>query len=693
MTLILFNKAKVVFDTATQTPCGTVEYSAPEIFRDECYSKSVDLWALGCVLYTLLCGFPPFYGETVGIVASRVRQGKFQFLSPWWDTVSMEAKDLIKRLLEIDPKKRIDVKDLMRHPWLLGLPLSHMITSPVKHLYNRSVSPASSPALLPRPFRSAMKPGGYAESSVTSNGNAASFKPIPRPSMLPSGVIASNAGLTASSATTLVNSQSVCRSVDDANLSHVARLMISEQQASTAAIVSPSSKSSDSEKPEAIEAFESAAVVALPQAPRAPPPIDTANIPRNSHSGQNTTDSSVCSGLWPDLKDRVLKTPRDAHVSTESRITQAFDALSIQALCQEAVEITTVTPEPTRATTNIVPIPAVPRESPLIVNSVASSANMTAPLPLPSKNVTAIRNLLDLNWGPSSPASPVQLPKHLQQSIPPSVPNNTPASSFYGSYASTPCMTPAIPSAPPNSTCSTVASSLVVPSSLNSTSFDRIGSKLDDVSNILSNSSVANSMHHSTSSFSSRASSATVDGSTVITLPPVLTKKSANAPMDVYQEVFEMDDDGNANSLISSSPSTVGMPRAPNPSSFHVDTPVTNKVFTYSAQQQQLSSLITTKLNTLKQSQQHPSGSTWMKPPTPRMGSNCNSIVNRTNVVGSTYVACDGNAVNGGKSEPDADEHVPLGFNLDMSSSSLLLRRRRKKSENAVVIKSVASSE
>lgn len=43
------------------TPCGTVGYTAPEIVKDERYSKSVDMWALGCVLYTLLCGFPPFY--------------------------------------------------------------------------------------------------------------------------------------------------------------------------------------------------------------------------------------------------------------------------------------------------------------------------------------------------------------------------------------------------------------------------------------------------------------------------------------------------------------------------------------------------------------------------------------------------------------------------------------------------------
>jgi serine/threonine protein kinase len=48
----------IVWDEQTMTPCGTVGYTAPEIVKDERYSKSVDMWALGCVLYTLLCGFP-----------------------------------------------------------------------------------------------------------------------------------------------------------------------------------------------------------------------------------------------------------------------------------------------------------------------------------------------------------------------------------------------------------------------------------------------------------------------------------------------------------------------------------------------------------------------------------------------------------------------------------------------------------
>lgn len=56
-----FGLSKIVWNEDTMTPCGTVGYTAPEIVKDERYSKAVDMWALGCVLYTLLCGFPPFY--------------------------------------------------------------------------------------------------------------------------------------------------------------------------------------------------------------------------------------------------------------------------------------------------------------------------------------------------------------------------------------------------------------------------------------------------------------------------------------------------------------------------------------------------------------------------------------------------------------------------------------------------------
>lgn len=113
-----FGLSKVIWDSQTMTPCGTVGYTAPEIVKDERYSKSVDMWALGCVLYTLLCGFPPFYDESIQVLTEKVARGQYTFLSPWWDDISKPAQDLVSHLLTVDPSKRYDIKQFLNHPWI-----------------------------------------------------------------------------------------------------------------------------------------------------------------------------------------------------------------------------------------------------------------------------------------------------------------------------------------------------------------------------------------------------------------------------------------------------------------------------------------------------------------------------------------------------------------------------------------------
>ncbi|ORX80741.1 Pkinase-domain-containing protein [Basidiobolus meristosporus CBS 931.73] len=113
-----FGLSKVVWNSDTMTPCGTVGYTAPEVVRDERYSKSVDMWALGCVLYTLLCGFPPFYDEDIQVLTEKVANGQYTFLSPWWDDISDSAKDLISQLLTVDPSTRYTINDFFAHPWV-----------------------------------------------------------------------------------------------------------------------------------------------------------------------------------------------------------------------------------------------------------------------------------------------------------------------------------------------------------------------------------------------------------------------------------------------------------------------------------------------------------------------------------------------------------------------------------------------
>ncbi|KAK4231096.1 kinase-like domain-containing protein [Podospora fimiseda] len=113
-----FGLSKIVWDNQTMTPCGTVGYTAPEIVKDERYSKSVDMWALGCVLYTLLCGFPPFYDESIEVLTEKVARGQYTFLSPWWDDISKSAQDLISHLLCVDPEKRYTIREFLAHPWI-----------------------------------------------------------------------------------------------------------------------------------------------------------------------------------------------------------------------------------------------------------------------------------------------------------------------------------------------------------------------------------------------------------------------------------------------------------------------------------------------------------------------------------------------------------------------------------------------
>ncbi|GAA6064346.1 hypothetical protein JCM10212_004672 [Sporobolomyces blumeae] len=123
-----FGLSKIVWNEETMTPCGTVGYTAPEIVKDERYSKSVDMWALGCVLYTLLCGFPPFYDESIHVLTEKVAKGYYTFLSPWWDDISASSKDLITHLLDVDPEKRYTIDEFLAHPWCKAKPAPSAVT-------------------------------------------------------------------------------------------------------------------------------------------------------------------------------------------------------------------------------------------------------------------------------------------------------------------------------------------------------------------------------------------------------------------------------------------------------------------------------------------------------------------------------------------------------------------------------------
>jgi len=114
-----FGLSKIVgVDSLMETACGTPYYVAPEVLQAAGYDKEVDLWSVGVITYLLLCGFPPFYGESLPEVFEQIMKAEFDFPDPYWTEVSGDAKDFIQKLLVIDPKKRLTTKQALAHPWV-----------------------------------------------------------------------------------------------------------------------------------------------------------------------------------------------------------------------------------------------------------------------------------------------------------------------------------------------------------------------------------------------------------------------------------------------------------------------------------------------------------------------------------------------------------------------------------------------
>ncbi|XP_013882373.1 calcium/calmodulin-dependent protein kinase type IV isoform X2 [Austrofundulus limnaeus] len=128
-----FGLSKIIDDQVTmKTVCGTPGYCAPEILRGNAYGPEVDMWSVGVILYILLCGFEPFFDPRGDqYMYSRILNCDYEFVSPWWDEVSLNAKDLVSKLIVLDPRKRLSVREALQHPWVLGKAarFSHMDTT------------------------------------------------------------------------------------------------------------------------------------------------------------------------------------------------------------------------------------------------------------------------------------------------------------------------------------------------------------------------------------------------------------------------------------------------------------------------------------------------------------------------------------------------------------------------------------
>ncbi|XP_014603693.1 PREDICTED: serine/threonine-protein kinase GL21140 isoform X1 [Polistes canadensis] len=114
-----FGLAQIVRENL-YTVCGTPTYVAPEILAETGYGLKIDVWAAGVILYILLCGFPPFVSpeNEQEELFERILSGQYEFTSPYWDTISNSAKQLITNMLQAQPELRFSAEDVLDHPWL-----------------------------------------------------------------------------------------------------------------------------------------------------------------------------------------------------------------------------------------------------------------------------------------------------------------------------------------------------------------------------------------------------------------------------------------------------------------------------------------------------------------------------------------------------------------------------------------------
>ncbi|KAL2557198.1 Calcium-dependent protein kinase 8 [Forsythia ovata] len=96
---------------------GSPYYMAPEVLKRN-YGPEVDVWSAGVILYILLCGVPPFWAETEQGVAQAIIRSVVDFKRDPWPKVSENAKDLVRKMLNPDPSRRLTAQQVLEHPWL-----------------------------------------------------------------------------------------------------------------------------------------------------------------------------------------------------------------------------------------------------------------------------------------------------------------------------------------------------------------------------------------------------------------------------------------------------------------------------------------------------------------------------------------------------------------------------------------------
>ncbi|NP_001296628.1 ribosomal protein S6 kinase 2 beta [Hydra vulgaris] len=103
------------------TPCYTANFVAPEVLKKQGYDAACDIWSLGVLMYTMLSGRTPFAAgpeDTPAMILTRIGQGNIVLNGGSWDNVTDSAKDLLRKMLYVDPSQRLSAAQVLQHPWL-----------------------------------------------------------------------------------------------------------------------------------------------------------------------------------------------------------------------------------------------------------------------------------------------------------------------------------------------------------------------------------------------------------------------------------------------------------------------------------------------------------------------------------------------------------------------------------------------
>ena len=99
-----------------RTSCGSPNYAAPEVISGKLYAgPEVDVWSCGVILYALLCGTLPFDDEHIPNLFKKIKSGLFHMP----DYLSQNVRDLLKKMLTVDPVKRVTVEEIRKHAWFI----------------------------------------------------------------------------------------------------------------------------------------------------------------------------------------------------------------------------------------------------------------------------------------------------------------------------------------------------------------------------------------------------------------------------------------------------------------------------------------------------------------------------------------------------------------------------------------------